>query len=190
MDAGVDGWEDLNGLRIPEIAEKWGTSSFDAMLRLSRESGGGALMLFHAYSGEPGNEKPLESVLSHDLCLFETDVILKSRGHSNPAGTGTFPKILGTYVREKKLLGLEEAVYRMTGASAERFGIKNRGFLSPGKAADIVLFDPDTISDTPPVGRTPAGRPKGISHVFLNGRHVVKEGLALDTARAGRMIRL
>lgn len=189
MDSGVDGWEDLNGLRIPEIAEKWHTSSFDAMLRLSQMSGGGALMLFHAYSGEPGNEKPLESVLSHDLCLFETDVILKSRGHSNPAATGTFPRILGKYVRDKKLLNLEDAVHRMTGASAQRFGIKNRGTLSPGNAADVVLFDPETISDTPPAGREPAGRPKGITHVFLNGRNVVKDGLAVDNTRAGRMIR-
>ncbi len=189
MDSGVAGWEDLNGLRIPDIAEKWNISPFNAMLRLSRMSGGGALMLFHAYSGEPGNEQPLESVLTHDLCLFETDVILKSKGHLNPAGTGTFPRILGKYVREKKMLGLEDAINRMTGASAERFGIKDRGSLSPGKAADIVIFDPETISDTPSVGQAPAGRPKGIAHVFLNGFHVVKDGLAVDRPRAGRMIR-
>jgi N-acyl-D-aspartate/D-glutamate deacylase len=102
MDAAVDGWEDLNGLRMSQVAEKWGCSPFNAMLRLAQESKGAALMLFHTYSGGDGNEKPLEKVLSHDLCLFETDVAIKASGFPNPAALGTFPRILGTYAREKK----------------------------------------------------------------------------------------
>ncbi len=189
MDVAVEGWEDLNGLTIADIASKWKTSPFNAMLELSKKSNGATLMLFHAYSGEPGNEKHLESVMTHELCLFETDTILRSRGYHNPAGTGTFPKILGEYVRDKKLLPLETAIHKMTGASAERFGIKDRGFLAPGKAADVVVFHPDKISDSPPQGTQPGGRPEGIAHVFLNGIHVVKDGHYVDNARAGRILR-
>jgi len=190
MDAGVEGYENLNGLTIDEIARKWNTSSFNAMLKLSRESNGAALMLFHTYSGEPGFEKPLDSVLTHDLCLYETDAVIKNTGHPNPAGMGTFPKILGKYVRDKKLLSIETAVNRMTYASALRFGLKEQGLLKPGMAADIVIFDPETISDSPPTGANPAGKPKGIKHVFINGVHTVKNGDYIHEARAGKPIRV
>lgn len=189
MDAGVPGWEDLNGLTIVEIAQKWKTSPFNAMLKLAEASKGATLMLFHTYSGEPENQKPIEAVLSHDLCLFETDVALKDKGYPNPASMGTFPKILGEYVRDKKLFSLESAIKRMTSASAERFGLKDRGLLAKGSAADVVVFDRDKIADTPPAGKKPAGKPKGIEHVFINGRHVVKNGTYIEGSRYGRVIR-
>jgi N-acyl-D-amino-acid deacylase len=188
MDAAVDGWEDLNGLRMNQVAKKWGCSPFKAMLRLAQESNGAALMLLHTYSGEPGNEKPLEQVLSHERCLFETDVIIKASGFPNPEGLGTFPKILGTYARDKGLFSIENAVMRMTSASADRFGFKDIGRLQPGKAADVVLFDPDHVADSPPTNGGPFGKPKGIHHVFINGTPVVKEGSYIDGARAGRVL--
>ncbi|MBW1888005.1 MAG: amidohydrolase family protein, partial [Deltaproteobacteria bacterium] len=190
MDSAAEGWKNMNGLRLDEIARMRKTTSFNTLLNLSESSNGEALMLFHTYSGEPGNEKPLESVLSNDLCLFETDALMKSRGYPNPAAVGTFPKILGDYVRERKLFSLEDAVRRMTSASADRFGLKDRGRLAPGKAADIVVFDPDTIADTPPVGDQPAGKPKGIKHVFINGIHVVKDGSYVDGLRTGQVLRV
>ncbi len=189
MDIAVEGWEDLNGLRITDVAQKWKTTPFNAMLEIARKSEGATLMLFHTYSGEPGNEKPINAVLGHEACLFETDTIIKSRGYPNPAAIGTFPKILGDYVREKKMLGLEDAVSRMSGKSAERFGITDRGTLAEGKAADIVVFDPQEISDTPPVGTGPAGKPKGIRQVFINGEHAVENGEYLPGVRAGKVLR-
>ncbi|MCP3953618.1 MAG: amidohydrolase family protein [Desulfobacterales bacterium] len=189
MDIAIDGYEDFNGLYIPEIARQWNCSPFQAMLRLAEESNGSTLMLFHTYSGEPGNESALEKVLSQDHCLFETDVLVKAAGFPNPAGAGTFPRILGTYVREKNLFSLENAIHRMTGASAERFGIKDTGTLEKGKAADVVCFDPDTVGynyDDP--ARPPAG-PEGIAHVFLNGEQVVKKGAYVSDIKAGRVIR-
>jgi len=188
MDAAVDGWEDLNGLRMNQVAEKWGCSPFHAMLRLAQESNGAALMLFHTYSGEPGNEKPLEQVLGHDLCLFETDTITKASGFPNPTGLGTFPKILGTYARDKGLFSVENAVMRMTAASADRFDLNNIGRLQPGKAADIVLFDPGKIAESPPANGGPYGKPKGIHHVFINGAHVVRDGSYIPGVRAGRVL--
>ena len=189
MDAAVEGWEDLDGLRISEIARKWGKTPFDTLLTMSEKSNGAALMLFHAYSGEPVNEGPLESVLAHESCLFETDVILRKDGYPNPSGMGTFPRVLGFYARDRKLMGMEDAVSRMTSKSAARFGLTDRGIIEPGKAADIVVFDSQRVSDTPPLGSQPAGRPEGIKHVFINGAQVVKDGTYIDGARKGRVLR-
>jgi len=189
MDAAVEGWEDLDGLRISEIARKWGKTPFDTLLTMSEKSNGAALMLFHAYSGEPVNEGPLESVLAHESCLFETDVVLRKDGYPNPSGMGTFPRVLGFYARDRKLMGMEDAVSRMTSKSAARFGLTDRGIIEPGKAADIVVFDSQRVSDTPPLGSQPAGRPEGIKHVFINGAQVVKDGTYIDGARKGRVLR-
>jgi N-acyl-D-amino-acid deacylase len=188
MDIGIPGYEALNGLTILEIAREWRCSPFQAMLTVAEKSRGAALMLFHKYSGEAGFEEPLETVLSRDYCLFETDVAIKAAGWPNPAALGTFPRILGPLARDKKLFSLEEAVRRMTSASAERFGLNDIGSLKPGKAADLVLFDPEEIADDPGQGRRPAGRPKGIRQVWINGQAVVDQGAYLDGDRVGRVL--
>ena len=189
MDPAIDGAEGLAGLTIPEIAEKWHTSSFDALLRLSEESAGGSLMLFHTYSGEPGHEEVIEKVLSHELCLFETDAVIKSSGYPNPAAKGAFPLILGPYVRDRQLFDLETAIRKSTSDSAARFGITDRGVLEKGKAADIVVFNQETISDTQPHRALPAGSPAGIEHVFINGRLVVEQGKYTGKERSGQVMR-
>ena len=122
-------------------------------------------------------------------CLFETDAVTKSTGYPNPAALGTFPKILGHFVRDRRFFRIEEAIHGMTLASARRFGIKDRGSLAPGKAADVVVFDPQHVFDTPPAGARPAGRPKGIAHVFVNGVHAVRDGVYVSGARAGQVLR-
>ncbi|MGC9325837.1 MAG: N-acyl-D-amino-acid deacylase family protein [Desulfomonilia bacterium] len=189
MDMALEGYDDLNGMRITEIAQRWRMSPFDTLLRLCELSNGSTLMLFHTYSGEPGNESVIEKVLSHELCLFETDAIIKATGYPNPAAMGTFPVICGPLVRTRGLFSLEHAVHHSTGASAERFGISDRGVIRAGKAADIVIFNPETISDTPPVGTKPAGRPTGINHVFINGIHIVKDGVYDSSKRAGQVLK-
>ncbi len=189
MDAGLGKWQDLNGYRVTDIARKWKVSPFATVLKLSEASQGQTVVLFHSYSGEPGQEKVLGEVLKHDLCLFETDALTRYGGYPNPAALGTFPKILGEYVRNRRLFSLENAVRRMTSDSAERFGIKDRGVLAAGKKADVVVFDPETIAETPAQGHLPAARPQGIEHVFINGQHVVRNGEYLSEARAGEVIR-
>jgi N-acyl-D-aspartate/D-glutamate deacylase len=147
-------------------------------------------MLFHGFSGEQGRTEVIESVLSNRLCLFETDAVIKSRGYPNPAARGTFPHILGPLVRDRKLFNLEDAIHRSTYASAQRFHITDRGVVLAGKAADLVVFEPAGIADTPPVGQQAAGKPKGIIHVFINGRHVIKDGSMTGDKRAGKVLRL
>ncbi len=189
MDAGVEKWKELNGYRIIDIARKWGISPFETVLKLSEGSNGQTVVLFHSYSGKPGQETVLENVLKHDLCLFETDALTRFGGYPNPAGLGTFPRILGEYVRKRKLFSMENAIQRMTSASAERFGIQDRGVLSAGKKADLVIFDPTVIDETPAKGHNPAGRPKGISHVIINGTQVVKNGEYQKGVRTGEVLR-
>jgi N-acyl-D-amino-acid deacylase len=76
----------------------------------------------------------------------------------------------------------------MTHASAERFGLKDVGCLAPGLAADLVLFDPQTIADNPGGKRQAAGRPEGIKRVLLNGQTVVKNGIYVEGVRPGRVL--
>ena len=189
MDAGIKKWEGLNGYRVTDIAHQWGLSPFETVLRLSEESEGQTVVLFHTYSGEPGKEEVLERVLGHELCLFETDALTRYADYPNPAGLGTFPKILGEYVRGKNLFSMEHAIHRMTSASAERFHIDDRGVLAAGKKADLVIFNPDTINETPARGAVPAGRPTGILHVMINGIPVVKDGVYRAGIRAGKVLR-
>jgi N-acyl-D-amino-acid deacylase len=189
MDSAIEGAEELNGLTIAEIARRRRARPFDTLLELSEQSGGETLMLFHSYSGAPGHEGALEAVLADEHCLFETDALVRRRGHPNPAAAGTFPRILGEFVRGRGLFRVEDAIHRMTSASAERFGIRDRGILAKGKAADVVVFDPERIADAPAEAGRPAGRPAGIKHVFLNGRQVVRDSAFVEGSRAGRVLR-
>lgn len=189
MNAGAPGWDEMCGLTVTEIARERGISPFAAFLALSEETRGAAVVLLESYSGDASDESALESVLGLDYCLFETDAVLRSNGFANPAALGAFPRALGRYARERKLFGLEAAVHRMTGASAERFGLADRGRLAPGCAADVVVFDADAISDSTPGGARAATRPVGIEHVFVNGTHAVEHGRAGTSHGAGRVLR-
>lgn len=189
MDAAVEDWDHLSGLTINEIAQRWHISPTKALLRLCESSQGRAAVLCGDVAGEPGNEKHLEAILCHSRCLFGTDTLIRTRGFPNAAAFGTFPKILGYYARERRLFSIQDAVMRMTSASADRFGLKDRGRLESGKAADVVVFDPQTISETATEGQRSASRPKGIRHVFLNGMHVVEDGAYASGVRAGKVLK-
>jgi len=104
----------------------------------------------------------------------------------HPRGTGSFPRVLGRYVREQGLMSLEQAIHKMTGLSAQHMGFENRGIIRPGAAADLVLFDPDTIIDnaTP---KNPSALSSGIDTVWVNGRIVFQNGQQTGR-RPGRFI--
>ena len=96
-------------------------------------------------------------------------------GHPHPRSFGTFPRILGHYVRQEKVLTLEDGVRKMTSLSAQRLGLKDRGLLREGFWADIVVFDPDRIKDTATYEK-PEQYPEGIDYVLVNGRVVIDHG--------------
>ena len=140
------------------------------------------------YSGRDDEETSLRKVLEHSRCCIETDTILTGNGFDNPASYGTFPRVLGRYVRELGLLSLPEAVRRMTSFSADRMGLRDRGRIAKGLAADLVVFDPETVGDTT-TRKAPNRSPTGIETVVMNGVVVVREGRFDRASRAGRVLR-
>ena len=115
-----------------------------------------------------------------------TDAVVSAEGVQNPASFGAFPLLL-QYSRDRNLLSLEEAVYKMTGATAKRFNIRDRGVLKPGLAADITVFDGENIKDNNTVEKTDQA-PTGIEAVFINGRQVVANGAVDSSANAGVVV--
>ena len=105
----------------------------------------------------------------------------------HPRGAGSFPRVLGRYVREQGLMNLENAVRKMSGLAADHMGFTDRGYLRPGYAADLVLFDPDTVIDRA-TAEAPRQLSEGIVSVFVGGVEVFASGGTTD-ARPGRFIR-
>jgi N-acyl-D-amino-acid deacylase len=165
----------LEGRFFGEIADELKLDPVEAYLTIARESGTRARVLIHLYSGDDRDEQALQAAMAHPLNLFEMDTILTSHGHHNPASFGTYPRILGHYVRELGLLTLENAVRKMTGAAAERMRLRARGLVRPGCAADLCIFDPATVGCAADA-RVPARDVVGIAHVLVNGRAVVERG--------------
>jgi N-acyl-D-amino-acid deacylase len=166
----------LEGKFFGQIADELKLDPIDAYLTVARESGTRARVLIHLYSGDDdGDENALRMAMKHPLNLFEMDTILTSHGHHNPASFGTYPRILGHYVRELNLLSLEDAVHKATGFAAERMRLKGRGLVRPGYAADLVVFNPDTVGCSAD-STTPNREPVGIEHVMINGAAMVTNG--------------
>jgi dihydroorotase/N-acyl-D-amino-acid deacylase len=111
----------------------------------------------------------------------------KAQGLTHPRAYGNYPKILGKYVRDEKVLTLEDAIRKMTSAVATRLSIADRGLLRPGFYADVVVFDPETVSDRATYER-PHQVSVGIRHVFVNGVEVVQDGVHTG-AKPGRAVR-
>lgn len=187
MNANAPALDCYNGLFVVEAAERAGMEVWEFYARLVIESQRNARVLNHAYSGDDGEENALRAVLAHPLCTIETDTFLTRDGHQNPASYGTFPRVLHTYVREG-LFSLEEAVRKMTGAAAERLGWTDRGHIGAGCAADLVVFDPETLRDSATFEQ-PVQFPTGIEQVFINGVQVVVGGRYVPGTGAGRVIR-
>lgn len=133
------------------------------------------------------DEADVETNLAHRDMMVGSDGIPDLRGRPHPRLFGTFPRVLGHYVRERGVLSLEEAVRRMTSLSAATFGLTNRGRVEPGYWADLVLFDPDSVAD----GATyddPKQPPAGIRLVLVNGRVALNDGTHTGVG-CGKMLR-
>ena len=133
---------------------------------------GGASAIYFCMSPED-----VERIMVRPLTMHGSDggVAVFGQAFPHPRNYGTFPRVLARYVRERKLLSLEEAVRKMTSMPASMIGIRNRGLLVPGFKADITVFDPETIADNA-TWNEPHQHPDGIRYVFVNGVPVVLEG--------------
>jgi N-acyl-D-amino-acid deacylase len=128
---------------------------------------------------------PLVGVGTDSGARAEDGKLAESKSH--PRGWGSFPRILGQFVRDEHLLPLEEAIRKMTSKAAIRLNITDRGILRPGMMADITIFDPARVRDAATFS-DPNHYAEGVQHVFVNGRRVVANGVITDE-RPGRPLR-
>lgn len=174
----------FSGMFLDEIARELNMTPTRLIVDLSEKTGGTASILNHNYS----NMEIIDALIRHPACLFMTDSLVSTRGLQNPASFGAFPLLL-EYARERDLIPLEEAVRKMTGASADRVNLKDRGYLRKGLAGDITVFDWDRVKDNNTIKET-SNDPTGIEYVFINGRLVKKDGTVDDGIRAGEAVRI
>jgi N-acyl-D-amino-acid deacylase len=144
---------------------------------------GGAGMVFHGMGDED-----VKRIMQYPFNMFASDASIRifNQGAPHPRGYGTNARVLGKYVREEKVISLEEAVRRMTSLPAQKFGLKDRGLLKEGFAADIVIFDEKTVSDLSTYEK-PHAYSQGFHYVLVNGEIVVSEGKHNGT-RSGKTL--
>ncbi|MGZ9586103.1 N-acyl-D-amino-acid deacylase family protein [Paenibacillus marinisediminis] len=174
--------KELEGKSIHEVAELRGIHPIDAMMDLLLEEQGKVTIVYYHMSNDD-----VEQVIRYSQSLVASDSLHCETGKPHPRLYGTFPRLFAKYVRERRTLSLEEAVRKVTSFPASRFRLGKRGLLVPGYAADITIFNPDTIQDTATYAE-PRQYPDGFSHVFVNGKHTLAHGQFLNQ-HAGGMLR-
>ena len=171
-----EGHEHLCGRSVHDIAKEWRISDLDAYLKLVELSNGLGRVIMHKYL----TEDILNRLMDDPKCLYMTDAWVEESGLQNPACYSSLPEFLR---RGHKKGTLEKTVRQMTGATADRYQIKDRGYLKEGYHADITIFDPlkvrasDSLQD----------KPHGISEVLIAGERVLKDGKMAKTD-LGRML--
>ena len=166
---------EMGGRYLDDIAKQWQCSQQQAAEYLL--PGGACYFQMH--------EDDVRRVLQHPSCVIGSDG-LPNDPLPHPRLWGTFPRVLGHYVRDEGLFSLETAIHKMTGLSALIFRIPERGLISPGAIADLVVFDPDEIRDNATYEK-PSEPATGIDYVLVNGRFVLQKGRE-SGIRPGRFI--
>lgn len=180
--------EALQGKRVSQIAEEQNKDPLDAVFDLILADHGQTGAIYFMMS-----EADLRTAMRAPFVSFCTDSGARagdgplSRSKSHPRGWGSYPRILGRYVRDEHQLTLEQAIHKMTGMPAKRVGLRNRGLLREGMFADITIFDPQRVLDRATFD-TPNQYPEGIKYVIVNGQISVDNGRRTD-ALAGRALR-
>jgi len=175
------------GLNIAEIATRFGKSPVDTVLDLLLEEQAGVGIIHFCI-----NEDDVAVVMRHPAVVIGTDATARCRKgplsecKPHPRAYGTFPRVLGKYVREG-VLTLEQAVAKMTGMPAKRLSLTGRGILTEGNFADIVVFDPEKIVDTATF-QEPHSLASGINYVLVNGKPAVEHGEIAEPG-SGRVLR-
>jgi len=164
-------YEEFVGKTLFEISKMMGKHPFETAIDLIILSKLEASIVYISLK-----EEDLVRFLKYPFTMIGSDSVPTKAGWSaHPRNNGTFSRILGKYVREEKLLTLEKAIHKMTGLSANRFKLHDRGFLKEGNKADIVIFDEKEIEDTATY-LAPFNKPKGIEYVIVNGCISIDKG--------------
>jgi N-acyl-D-amino-acid deacylase len=177
----------LEGKTLADGARQRGlepTPEVGAELVIEAVRRGGVSAIYHVL-----DDGDVDRIMRHPLTMIASDGRLTQpgEGHPHPRWYGTFPRVLGHYVRERRLLTLEQAVAKMTGMPAARLGLRDRGRVAEGLVADLVVFDPGTVADRATFAE-PHQYPVGIQAVVVNGVLAVDGARPLG-ARAGRVLR-
>jgi len=180
--------ESSQGKRVSEIAEEQKKDPLDALLDFILADHGQTGAIYFMMS-----EEDMRAAMRSPFVSFCTDSGSRATdgplagSKSHPRGWGSYPRILGRYVRDEKLLTLETAIHKMTGGPATRVGLKDRGLLRVGMFADITVFDPKTVIDRATF-ESPNQFPVGIEYVLVNGQVSVDKG-ERTPALAGQVLR-
>jgi len=137
------------------------------------------------------NEEQKWQALRAEYVMIDTDaspVNPETEASAHPRAFGAFPRVIAKYVREDGVLSLEDAVRRMSSMAAQRLGLHDRGFVAPGMAADLLIFDPDEIQDVAEFGTGAMRYAEGIDYVFVNGTAVIDDGHLVE-AKPGKVLR-
>lgn len=168
--------KNFEGKNIKEISKEIGISCEETVIKLVLEEKAKVGMIRFAMS-----ETDIKKVIADPLAMICSDAGSRAdygslaEGKPHPRAFGTFPRVLGKYIREEKVISLEEAIYKMTGLTAWRLGLQNKGLLKEGMDADITIFDPEIIEDKATF-IDPLQYPAGIAKVIVNGEIVVESG--------------
>ena len=185
LDPSLRKWE---GKTLLEIGKEMGKDPRDAVMDLVIADRAESSVIISIM-----REDDVRAALAHPMIAIGTDSGARAEdgplsiSKSHPRAWGSFTKILGTYVRDEKLVSLEDAVRRFTSRPAARIGITDRGLLRPGMKADITIFDLAQVRDRSTY-TDPTHYSEGIRHVFVNGQAVVRDG-RITEARPGQVIR-
>ena len=178
----------LNHKNISDIAKLQGKSVEDAIIDLLIASEGRVITMMEVLSEknvDKGVVNPFSMISSngsgYDISHTETGEIV------HPRNFGSFPRVFARYVRDRGVIGWEEAVRKMSGLPAEKFKIEKRGIIAEGNHADIVVFDPDSVCDLATV-ENPYKYSQGIEWVIVNGKPAIKNGIIAE-ANSGEVIR-
>jgi N-acyl-D-aspartate/D-glutamate deacylase len=168
--------KDAEGKRLSEIGRERGMDPIDAALEIIVDEAGKAYMILFQLG-----DADLRAALSHPHVMIGSDGSSLAptgplgEGKPHPRSYGTFPRVLGEYTREQRVLALPAAVHKMTGLPARRLGLRDRGVIREGARADLVVFDARRIADRATY-EDPHRYPDGVEHVIVNGRFVIKHG--------------
>ena len=178
----------LEGKTIQQVADARGINAPDTVLDIIISEDAEVTIVIDSQSASDN-----QRMLRHDLSMVGSDSLPSSMtgpmaiGRPHPRCFGTFPRVLGKYVREDGILSLEKAIWKMSGFPAQRFNLADRGFIKAGLLADFVIFDPTTVSGSADY-INPRQAPTGIDYVIKNGEVVVEKGVFLGKT-LGKSIR-
>jgi N-acyl-D-amino-acid deacylase len=166
----------LQGLRLREYVDESRQSPEDALLDLLIEERLAVLLVF-----EEGDDRLVDPFLQHDLYMMGTDGILTADGYIHPRQYGSVGRLLGPLVRDRGLMSLESAIQKMSEFPARRFGLDQRGVLSVGAFADVVVFDGERIADHATYDN-PHALTTGVEWLLVNGVPVICDAACVDAS--------